>query len=204
MPEGQGSEGAGTSTGAGNAGTTGAGEGGNTGAGGTGTGVNPANPPAGQGAGEADKTKTFSEEYVKELRAEAAKHRTKASAAEEELKQLKQQGMTDAEKLAVRLKELEDDNRNLAHKQRSAEIKAQGAALGCKKPDVLVKLIDDGVSDDDIAKELATIKKTYPELFLNSTGSGDGGAGAGGAGNAAGKSVGENMNFLIRQAAGRG
>src|SRR4051812_12787624 len=98
MPEDPGSKGAGTSTGAGDAGNTGAGEGGgNTGAGGTGTGGNPANPPAGQGAGEGDKTKVFSEEYVGDLRKESAGYRTELRKAQEELKALKQQGMTEAE-----------------------------------------------------------------------------------------------------------
>lgn len=51
--------------------------------------------------------KTFDEAYVKELRAEAAKWRTKAQQSSEEAEELKERDKTEAEKLAGKLAKLE-------------------------------------------------------------------------------------------------
>lgn len=155
-------------------------------------------------------TQTFDAAYVKKLREEAAAHRVRekeATLAAKELaarvKELESQGLSESEKQAKRIKELEDEHRNIAWKARSAEIKSQAAALGCKKPDLIARLVDDDVDDDDLPKAVAKLKKEHPELFLSTTGSADGGAG-GGSGSGAGGSPGLSMNALIRGASGRG
>lgn len=158
-------------------------------------------PAAGQApaAGEGQ-TKTFDEKYVQGIRDEAASYRVKLREAEEKLRQKEQEGMSEVDKLKAQLKQVEDDARNAAWKAREGEIKAAAAALGCRKPELIVKLVDD--DKEDIQAAVAEIKKSTPELFLNSIGTADGGAG-GGVGSGAGRTTGQSMNQLIRQAAGR-
>ncbi len=62
-------------------------------------------------APEAAKT-TFDAEYVKALRDEAAKHRTDKAAVEAELKKLRDAQLSDTERAAQRLKELEAETAN--------------------------------------------------------------------------------------------
>ncbi len=175
----------------------------------TGTAAGTGTDTAGTGAGEIQTTttgqapaeKTFDEKYVKGLRDEAAAARVAKRELEARVKELETQGMSDEQKRTARLKELEDDNRNLAWKARSAEIKSLAAALGCKKPDLIVRLVEDDTDESDLPKTIAGLKKEHPELFLNTTGSADGGSGAD-SGSGAGKPNGQGMNALIRAAAG--
>ena len=91
--------------------------------------VEPAEPQVGT------EPKTFDEDYVKGLRAEAAKHRTEAkanAAAASELAQIKEAQKTDAQKAADRLAEAE-----------AKATKAEAAAVRWK---VAAKF---GVSDED-------------------------------------------------------
>jgi hypothetical protein len=147
--------------------------------------------------------KTYDESYVRKIRDEAAAARVELKELRAELKQLKEGPLSESDKLALKIKELEDDNRNLIWKQREANIIAQAAALGCKKPQLMVRLIDDDVEDEDLSKALNKLKRDNPELFLNQIGTADGGSGMSGAGSGAGRRVEEDMNFLIRSAAGR-
>lgn len=123
-----------------------------------------------------DAPEKFDAEYVKSLRAENAKHRTQLKAVEAELTQFRQSQMTEAEKAAVRLKELETQNAQLITAQRDnalrSAITTAAARLGVKHVDAALKLIDpsaldigdDGkVSGADAA--MRDLVKLYPGLF---------------------------------------
>jgi hypothetical protein len=55
-------------------------------------------PPAEGDEGKGGEGKTFSEDYVRELRSEAAKHRTRAQEAQSELQELQDRDASDVEK----------------------------------------------------------------------------------------------------------
>jgi hypothetical protein len=128
--------------------------------------------------GTGDAKKTFDETYVRELRAENAKHRTAAAAAEAKLKALEDEKLSDTEKREKRMKELEADNARLVGESRKSAILAQAAAAGAIVPEAIVGLVP--ADAEDYKKAIAEVKREYADLFRKPTaGSADAGAGTG-------------------------
>jgi len=118
----------------------------------------------------------FDAEYVKSLRAENAKHRTQLKDVTAQLEQFKQAQMSETEKAAARLQQLEAENAKLITAQRDnalrSAITTAAARLGVKHVDAALRLIDtsaldiadDGkVSGADAA--MRDLVKQYPGLF---------------------------------------
>lgn len=123
--------------------------------------------PAGQS--EADN-------IIKSLRSENAKHRTELKDVKAQLEQFKQAQMSETEKAAARLQQLEAENAKLITAQRDnalrSAITTAAARLGVKHVDAALRLIDtsaldiadDGkVSGADAA--MRDLVKQYPGLF---------------------------------------
>lgn len=118
----------------------------------------------------------FDAEYVKSLRSENAKHRNELKDVKAQLEQFKQSQMTEAEKAAARLQQLEAENARLITDRRDnalrSAITTAAAKLGVRHVDAALKLIDtaaldigeDGeVSGADAA--MRDLVKLYPGLF---------------------------------------
>lgn len=149
-----------------------------------------------QGGQGGEEQKTFDAAYVKQLRDEAAANRRKAADAEKKLKALEDEKLSDSEKREKRLKELETENVQLKQQSRRSDIVAAAAAAGAINPQRVARLIDDDA--EDVTKAVAELKKSDAYLFGRPGGGGaDGGAGGREAGS-------EDMNTLLRRAAGRG
>lgn len=123
-----------------------------------------------------EQAEKFDAEYVKSLRSENAQHRTRLKAVEAELSQFKQAQMSETEKAAARLQQLEAENAKLITAQRDnalrSAITTAAARLGVKHVDAALRLIDtsaldiadDGkVSGADAA--MRDLVKQYPGLF---------------------------------------
>ena len=134
------------------------------------------------GSGDARSTaKTFDESYVKELRAEAAKHRSEKAAIEARLKAFEDAQLSESEKRDKRLAELEAENARLAGENRKALIIAEATAAGAIVPKAVVGLIP--ADAEDVKAAVAVLKRDaeYADLFRRPTaGSADAGAAAGG------------------------
>jgi predicted RNase H-like nuclease (RuvC/YqgF family) len=141
----------------------------------------------------------FDEAYVRKLREESAGYRKRAQEAEAKVRAVEEKDLSEREKLQRRVEELETHNRNLEGSLRSADVISQAARAGAVNPAMVAKLVDKEA--EDVGQAIAAIKKECPQLFRPPAGSANGGA-ATGAGSAAPPK--EGMNFLIRQAAGRG
>ena len=108
-----------------------------------------------QQSGTAAAQATFDAEYVKALRDEAAKHRTEKTAIEAELKKLRDAQLTDTERQANRLKELEAEATafKLQRQELSLQmqIERQARKMGILDEDAAVKLLDRSMItfDDD-------------------------------------------------------
>ena len=118
----------------------------------------------------------FDAEYVKQLRAENAKHRTQLKDVTAQLEQFKQAQMSETEKAAARLQQLEAENARLITAQRDnalrSAITTAAARLGVKHVDAALKLIDTSVLDigDDgkvsgADAAMRDLVKLYPGLF---------------------------------------
>lgn len=192
-----------------------------TGPGGSGTGGDGAgSPAAGADAGGADKSggeggapggqqkaddggtgdagkKTFDEAYVKELREEAAKHRREKADLEKRLKAIEDANLSEEQKRAKRLEDLEAENVRLKSETRRSAILAEAAAAGAIVPQAVVGLVP--ADAEDLKAAVAALKREYADLFRKpSAGSADAGAAAGSE-----KKPVSDMNTIIRRAAGR-
>lgn len=127
---------------------------------------------------------TFDTEYVKKLRAEAARYRTERNALEAKVKAFEQEQMTKEELAAQKLKELEEREKVFAAKMRSSGLKAvvAAAAPGLKLTSVeaAMKLLDSSAIeyDDDhnplgVEAALSKLVKDYPFLAGANPASGD-------------------------------
>lgn len=138
--------------------------------------------------------RTYTAAEVKALRDEAAAHRRKLRDAEARLKELDDAKLSEGEKLAARLKELEEQNARLARTTRLAEVKAAAAAAGAHNPAAVARLIDEDA--EDVGKALESLRKSDAYLFARpGAGSADGGT--------RGTPNLTDMNALIRRRAGR-
>lgn len=156
--------------------------------------------PGGSGSanagGEGGQVKTFSEEYVKELRAEAAKYRTEQVKTAARLKELEDAQLSEQEKLTKRLKELEDTNSSLQAGIRRSSIESAATAAGALVPTAIVGMVPGDA--EDVTAAVNAIKKQFPQLFKPAVG---GTADAGGGTSGGGKPA-NDMNAILRGAAG--
>ena len=186
----------GQSTGSTGAATGATGSAANTGAW-TGSGNSGGSGSANTGS-EGGQTKTFSEEYVKELRGESAKYRTELSKTNARLKELEDAQLSETEKLTKRAKELEEQNAALMGSVRKSSIESAATAAGAIVPAAIAGLIPADAAD--ITEAVNAVKKAYPALFKPAVGgSADAGGGTSGSG---GKPPAADMNTILRKAAG--
>lgn len=160
--------------------------------------------PGGSGSAntgsEGGQTQTFSEAYVKELRAEAAKYRTEQNKTAARLKELEDAQLSEAEKQTKRIKELEEQNTTLMGGIRRSSIESAAAAAGALVPSAITGMVP--TDAEDVTAAVNAIKKQFPALFKPAVG---GTADAGGGTSAgAGKPAGNDVNSIIRRATGRG
>lgn len=148
------------------------------------------------GSGDAKGGKQQDEGYIKELRAESAGYRTQLREVQAKLKALEDEKLSDSEKQAKRLKELEAENSRLAGESRRTAILAQAASAKAIVPEAIVGLVP--ADAEDIKKAVAEVKREHPGLFEKpSAGSADAGAGNGN------QKAPTDMDTIIRRAAGR-
>lgn len=114
--------------------------------------------------------------------------------------------LSEQERLTKRLAELEAKEREWETERRETRLKERTVAAlegaRAKSPARVYRLLrpdlelDDDGEPRNLAAVLRTTKQEFPELFYATNGSADGGAGTGG--------VEQDMNVMIRRAAGRG
>ena len=153
-------------------------------------------PPEGE-------AKTYDEAYVKQLRAEAAKHRTEARTAAAELERVRQSSMSEAEraiaeaKVAGRTEAATEFGRDLARERFDALAGRRNPDFDTEKAleyvDLAKFLGDDGRPDPKAIA--AAVERLVPEVH-NGPPSFDGGP-------RTSAPKGGDMNHLLRQAAGR-
>lgn len=152
-------------------------------------------PPAGDGSDDA-----LSLEAARELRREAQALRRRLKEAEAKVHAHEAEKLTVEERLTKRVAELEAERDDWQRQQRTQEVRtaAQAAAVkaGALDPLVVARLVD--ADTDDVAAAVRQLKAEHPRLFGPANGSADGGAGG------RGPSGSEDMNALLRAAAGRG
>lgn len=132
----------------------------------------------------------------------------KYTAIEKQLADIQNSGKSEAEKLAARLKALEDDNaaKSAAIRERDARDAIRDAATkaGASNADVIYRAVKGDVeyAADGTATNVDTLvkdlKELAPQLFRAATGKADAGAGNGG------RPKNFDMNAQIRAMAGRG
>ncbi len=124
---------------------------------------------------------------------------------EKRLKAIEDSGKTEAEKIAARLKELEDDNaaKSRAIQERDAKDAVREAArkAGAPDADLVYRVIRADLEYDEgravnVKDLIDDLKATTPHLFKAPAGKADGGSGT------SGKPKHDDMNARIRQAAG--
>ena len=139
-------------------------------------GASPAPAAGAPSEGAQDAPEKFDAEYVKSLRSENAKHRTELKDVKAQLEQFKQAQMSETEKAAARLQQLEAENAKLLTDRRNnaltSAITTAAARLGVKHVDAALKLIDTSVLDiaDDgkvsgADAAMRDLVKLYPGLF---------------------------------------
>lgn len=139
---------------------------------------------------------SISLEKARELRAEAAGLRKRLKDAEGKNASYETERLTEGEKLQKRIDELTAANGALLQATHAATVASKAATAGALYPEVVARQIPDDT--DDIDKAVADLKKRYPALFggAASVSSADGGA--------RGSPIkGDDMNSMIRRAAGR-
>jgi len=146
-----------------------------------------AEEPEGQepeGKGEDSEPKTFDEEYVKELRGDAAKHRVEkqkfAKQVEDltvQVKKFKDADKTELERVneeKARLeREVEERDRMLTEMSVKAAVVGTASQMGIKYPEAAYKLLDlsdieveDGAANaKDVQKALDKLVREYPEIM---------------------------------------
>lgn len=147
-------------------------------------------PPEGQEPGKQTEPKTFDEDYVKQLRAEAAEWRTKHRDAEAKVKEFEDKDKSDSEKLAGKVTEAE-------RRAQEAETKLLRLTVGQKKglPPEIAELLN-GKDEKEMADHADRLVKAGVKANGDGTTTFDGGARESSA------PVGD-MDAAIRAAAGR-
>ena len=134
-------------------------------------------------------TRAEAEAEIANLRSEAASHRTRATQAEQQRDRLQQQ-------LDTLLTEIRSNRALDAATVAATEIKARNPGAVAR----LIRLADVEFDKDgqptNVKALVEALKKDLPELFNLAPGSGDGGTGNGAA-------APQDMNYLIRRAAGK-
>lgn len=155
-------------------------------------------PDAGTSGQESGDGERVDAEYVRQLRAENAKHRRDAKALEARVAQFESEKLTEGEKLQKQLGELTAERDRLANEVRQSRAQGALAAAGAIYPELVAAKLPPEALDDAKALNaaVADLKRSYPTLFRATAGSADG---------AAGQSSGTvvDMNAAIRRAAGR-
>lgn len=156
-----------------------------------------------------DTTDVKDDGALKAARKEAAEYRKRAAAAETKLKELDDAGKTEVERLTSRVQELEGSTGTADQTIRSLRLQLAvvntAAEVGVRDTETALALIDkDQIKwDDDGNVDTRTVTKALADLvarkpFLAGGRSIDAGAGAAGSPGST-----DDMNSLIRQAAGR-
>jgi len=167
---------------------------------------NGSTPPEGDGEQSTDGQATDAEKAA--LRKEAAKYRRELRAAEAKLREHEQAKLSETERLQQRVKELEGEVEQARKKAQTAALRSHvsqaAGRLGFQNPTVAYRLLDlDKLEfdDDDEPKNLDALLRELlrSEPYLARAGSADGGEGR-----RSGSAAGQDMNSLIRSAAGRG
>jgi hypothetical protein len=127
--------------------------------------------------------KTFDTEYVKKLRAEAARYRKERNELEAKVKAFEQERMTKEEQAAQKLKELEEREKALTERMRSSNLRAAIMTAGAGKlasVDAAMKLLDANTIEFDednnpvgVEAAVAKLLKEYPFLGVQMPPSGD-------------------------------
>lgn len=151
------------------------------------------------GAGDDTRDDTLDPEAARKLRSEAKNLRDRAKKAEAELEQLKNAGLSDAEKRDRELTSKSERITALEADIRMLRVQVTAGKLGIVDPEAAAKLLNwDGIDGDDpkqLERALRDLVKEKP--YLSKLGDGaDGGAGRNGA-----RAEGD-MNSILRQAAG--
>lgn len=135
------------------------------------TGLNTA--PATPGGQE---PQTFSVDYVKELRAEAAKYRKEAQDAKAKVSAFETQQMSEAEKLQAQAKQAQEQAQAARQElqQARAEVAiSRAAAANGVDPRKLAKLVqvefDDAGQPINVDQAVAAVLKEWPELKAQTT-----------------------------------
>lgn len=141
----------------------------------------------------------FSLEEAKKLRSENAQLRKRAKEAEDAKTTLENAKLSDQEKLVKERDALKAERDSLKSEAQTYKAQQAAQAAGALYPDMVAsKIPAEAMADKrELDKVIAQLKAEYPALF-NGRGSADGGAGIGGQMNT------QNMNQMIRRAAGRG
>jgi hypothetical protein len=175
-------------------------------------GQEPAAPPAeGQepnGTHEpapAGETETFDKDYVKSLRAEAAKHRTEAAAARKRAEELENEKLTETERLQKEAEEGRKLGESATTKLRNVNLRDALSEMGFSgnRAKAVARLLSNVEFNDDdepknLAQRLKAAEKEYGDIAKPS-----GSAPSFDGGPRGGPEKPLDMNAAIRRAAGR-
>lgn len=151
---------------------------------------------------ENTESKTYDEAYVKQLRDEAAKHRTELRKLQKERKERDDAEKSDLEKTNAELEELRQERETWRRERLAGAFRSQvglpspGLALGAARELGLDIELDDAGNVKDLAAIQKRLKTEYPREF------GDGSADGAETGTRKGSSP-KTMNDMIRAATGR-
>lgn len=137
-------------------------------------------------------------EALKAANAESADRRRKLKVAEDAKTALETAKLSDTEKLQKAHDALKSERDALAQEAQAFKAQQAATAAGALYPDLVAsKIPAEALADKrELDKALAQVKAEYPALFTSTHGSANGGAANQGA-------AGQNMNQLLRRAAGR-
>lgn len=128
-------------------------------------------PVSGEGGQAPTQSEVFDAEYVKQLRAEAAKWRTEAQAAKVKVTEFEKAQMTEAEKLQAQAKAAQEAAEAAQAELRRARAEAAVARVAGKvgvDPNLVLRLVD--VEYDaqgqpvNVDKAVEAVLATYPQL----------------------------------------
>jgi oligoendopeptidase F len=155
---------------------------------------------AGEGTGSGDqgsksqadgKPRSISIDKYQKVQSEAKNLRERLRKYEEK----DNEGLTPEQRIEKKAKALEDRERELSRREMSAQVAKIARKMNALDEDVIAALIPVDTEADDLEEAVQKIRKAKPHLFRGA-GKADGGAGGKGPGS-------DDMNYLIRHAAGR-
>lgn len=160
-------------------------------------------PPVGTQDSQADTASQEPNPELSRLRQEAAKYRTERNDLKKRLEELEGAGKTEIEKLTGKMSDYERNLASLEDTNRRLRAQVLGAKVGIAseaRADAAALLdwsnIEDPNSDDQVESALKKLVKEKPYLSGKSSSGVD--AGRGGS-----RETGQDMNSLLRSAAGR-